>query len=194
MRFWLCRMLASLLLCGAFQLVMAKDDMHIIDDRSSGDYRATSGTAWRLITDGVMGGVSNGRLSVDVVDDQNCLRLEGEVKLENNGGFIQAALDLTQDTLIDIQSYAGVMLKVHGNSEQYNVHLRTRDNRLPWQSYRASFTAVPQWEMIYLPFEEFAPHRTETALAVDRLKRIGLVAIGREFSANLCIGTLALYR
>lgn len=173
---------------------MATADTLIIDDRSSGDFQATSGNAWRLITDGVMGGVSNGRLSIDVVEDQNCLRLRGEVKLDNNGGFIQAALDLSQQTLDVIQNYTGLMLAVYGNDEQYNVHLRTHDTRLPWQSYRASFTAAPRWQQLRTPFTEFAPYRVDNPLSVSRLHRIGIVAIGRKFEPDLCIGTLALYR
>ncbi len=173
---------------------MAEDSMLTIDDRSSGDYVATSGNAWRLITDGVMGGVSDGRLALDVVENQACLRLKGDVKLDNNGGFVQAALDLSKDILQNIQNYSGLVLAVHGNNEQYNVHLRTKDNWLPWQSYRATFTAAPEWETLRIPFAEFAPYRTSKALAVSRLRRIGLVAIGREFSADLCIGKLGLYR
>lgn len=176
-----------------FQIAMAEDDKLIIDDRRSGNYFATSGDQWRLVTDGVMGGVSDGQLSVDR-ENQNCLRLQGDVKLDNNGGFVQAALDLSTYSPQDIEKYAGLMLTVYGNNEQYNVHLRTRDNWLPWQAYRATFTAAPEWKELYIPFTEFVPYRTDKALDVSRLKRIGIVAIGREFRADLCIGRIVFYR
>lgn len=86
------------------------------------------------------------------------------------------------------------MLAVHGNNERYNVHLRTRDNRLPWQSYRATFIATAAWETLKLPFTDFTPYRTDNPLNPSRLKRIGIVAIGREFKANVCIGRLGLYQ
>lgn len=189
-----CLILSALFVLVSSQIAMARDDTLIIDDRSSGNYVATSGNTWRLITDGVMGGVSDGRLSVEVVDNQGCLRLQGDVKLENNGGFIQVALDLPTNIIEDIQSYTGLVLAVHGNNEQYNIHLRTLDNWLPWQSYRASFTAAPAWTRLYIPFADFTPYRTRKALAVSRLQRIGIVAIGRAFIADLCIGQLGLYK
>lgn len=176
-----------------FQTAMAEDDKLIIDDRRSGNYFATSGDPWRLVTDGVMGGVSDGQLSVDR-ENQDCLRLQGDVKLDNNGGFVQAALDLSKYSPQDIEKYAGLMLTVYGNNERYNVHLRTRDNWLPWQAYRATFTAAPEWKELYIPFTEFVPYRTNKALDVSRLKRIGIVAIGREFRADLCIGRIVFYR
>jgi len=36
------------------------DDYFVIDDRQSSDMTATLGSSWRLITDGVMGGLSSG--------------------------------------------------------------------------------------------------------------------------------------
>ena len=176
-----------------FHSVVAAGDIFVIDDRSSGDLAATSGSEWRLITDGVMGGVSDGRLLVDMVENQKCLRLRGDVKLDNNGGFVQAALDLPEVAPQNIRDYTGLMLYVYGNNEQYNVHLRTQENSLPWQSYRATFTAIPEWKKFYIPFTDFKPYRTSKVLNIDRLRRIGIVAIGREFRSDLCIGKLVFY-
>lgn len=192
-RYWL-PIIAAFIVVNPLKIAMSQDGTFMIDDRGRGNTRATSGGEWRLITDGVMGGVSDGQLSIDRVENEGCLRLQGDVKLDNSGGFVQAALDLSKDALQDIQNYAGLMLEVYGNDERYNVHLRTRDNRLPWQSYRATFTAAPEWKTLHLPFAEFSPSRTDKALDVSRLKRIGVVAIGREFRADICIGRLGLYR
>ena len=85
-------------------------------------------------------------------------------------------------------------LIVRGNGESYSVHLRTPDNLRPWQSYRAHFTAGRAWETIDLPFEAFTPHRLDAPLDVTRLRRIGLVAIGRAFHADLAVCELGFYR
>jgi hypothetical protein len=45
-----------------------------------------------------------------------------------------------------------------------------------------------------LPFETFVPYRLETSLDTTRLSRIGLVAIGRAFYADLAVSELAFYR
>ena len=84
-------------------------------------------------------------------------------------------------------------LLVRGNGEQYSVHLRTPDNLRPWQSYRAHFVAGPEWQTVDLPFAAFAPYRLEAPLDVTRLRRIGLVAIGRAFFADLAVAELGFY-
>lgn len=152
------------------------------------------GTRWRLFTDTVMGGVSSARLEVDRQADEPCLRLRGTVRLENNGGFVQMSLELAESGLFDARGWRGLALRVRGNGERYNVHLRTSDLDRPWQSYRASFTATPAWQTVEVPFERFEAHRTDAPLDLSRLTRIGLLGIGRAFETDLCLGELALYR
>jgi hypothetical protein len=170
------------------------DDLLIIDDRRTDDYRSALGTSWRLVTDGVMGGVSGGRLTPDTVAGKSCLHLQGDVRLENNGGFVQAALGLTEAGTLDASAYHGILLEVCGNAETYNLHLRTAATRRPWQSYRASFQAPAGWQTVRLPFAGFVAHRIDLPLDTEQLTRIGIVAIGRAFTADLCMAQLALYR
>ena len=101
-----------------------------------------------MVSDGVMGGVSDGNLSPDRIDGRPCLRLQGNVRLDNNGGFIQAALDIGKTRAFDASGYRGLLLDVYGNDEEYNLHLRTHDLWLPWQSYRATFQAPDQWRRV----------------------------------------------
>jgi hypothetical protein len=176
------------------QILMAEQTILLIDDRSTADFGSLSGSEWRLLTDGVMGGISEGQLSVDTIEDHQCLRMQGDVKLDNNGGFVQTALDLSKQTVKDIEAYTGLILEVYGNDEQYNVHLRTGDVWLPWQSYRATFLAPRAWKTLYIPFTEFKPYRIRKALNISKIKRIGLVAIGHEFKADICIGQIGLYK
>lgn len=181
-----------LLPCFGSPTVMADGEL-IIDDRGTGDYRSALGTSWRLVTDSVMGGVSNGQLTLDTIDGKACLRLRGDVRLDNSGGFVQAALDLKGENALDASAYRGVLLEVYGNAEEYNVHLRTDDVWLPWQSWRASFMAPAGWHTVRLPFAEFSGYRIGSPLNLEQLERIGIVAIGRAFEADLCIARLALY-
>lgn len=165
----------------------------ILDDRTSGTTTALNGNAWRLITDGVMGGVSSGQLSPETSAGRACLRMQGEVRLENNGGFVQMAMDVGDAIQTALPDYTGIELDVFGNGERYNLHLRTEDMRYPWQSYRVTFTAVADWTTVKLPFRDFEPHRLESPLDPGGIRRIGLVAIGRAFQADLCLGRLAFY-
>ena len=58
---------------------------------------------------------------------------------------------------------------------------------------RRGVTAETAWRDIRIPFTAFAPYRTGSALDLSRLERIGLVAIGREFAADLCLAELRFY-
>ncbi|WP_455212327.1 CIA30 family protein [Kaarinaea lacus] len=173
---------------------MAEQSLHIIDDRKSNDLKSSHLTEWRLITDKVMGGASHGHLTMYRKEGRNCLRLLGDVSLNNNGGFIQAALDLVMEGNYDASHYAGLLLDVYGNNETYNIHLRTNDLSLPWQAYRQSFKAKTQWQTLRLPFTDFKAYGTDTLFNPDQLRRIGVVAIGKEFHADVCISFLAFYR
>ncbi len=167
----------------------------LIDDFSAPGRTSRLGTRWRGVSDRVMGGISEATVALDRIDGRACLRLTGEVRLENDGGFIQASLDLAPEGgSVDASAFAGLRLLVRGNGEGYALHLRTPDNRRPWQSYRAQFTAGPAWETVELPFASFRPHRLEAPLDVTRLRRLGLVAIGRAFQADLAVAELGFYR
>jgi len=170
------------------------DETLIIDDRRSGGLESRLGNNWRMVTDAVMGGRSSGGLSVATIENKACLRLQGDVSLANNGGFIQAALDIKATQAADASTYAGLMLEVYGNDQEYNVHLRTDDVWLPWQSYRASFRAPSRWLTVRLPFDQFSGYRIGKKLDLEHLERIGLVAIGRAFTADLCVAEIGLYR
>ena len=165
----------------------------IIDSRTSGTLNSNYQISWRLVTDGVMGGVSQGDLQPDRIRDRDCLRLQGAVSTANNGGFVQMALDLGASAPFDASRFQGLLLEVSGNGEQYNLHLRTSDLWLPWQSYRYSFTAEPEWRQIRIPFSKLDAHRTNTRFDPKNLSRVGLVAIGREFQADLCLGDIRFY-
>ena len=114
----------------------------LIDDFSRGDLVSSLGTAWRAVSDRVMGGVSDAGLGHARVEGRGCLRLSGRVRLENSGGFIQAALDLstTGDT-VDASRYRGLRLVVRGNEETYSLHLRTPDSVLTSSSMMSTMSS-----------------------------------------------------
>lgn len=168
--------------------------MLILDDFARDDLISKLGTPWRGFSDQVMGGISQGTIALTEIDGRRCLRLKGDVRLENSGGFIQMALDLgLEGQTLDASAYTGVFVVVRGNGESYGFHLRTPDCVRPWQSYRARFIAGPDWQEIRLPFDRFGPHRLTAPLDRRRLRRLGLVAIGRAFHADLAVSTVGLY-
>jgi hypothetical protein len=138
-----------------------------------------------------MGGVSTGELLPHRHHDRACLHLTRNVSTANNGGSVQMALDTSMDQFGDMDRCAAVEITIAGKGESHNVHSRTVDLWLPRQSYRAEFGA--EWHTIRLPFADLEAYRTSEPLRVERLRRIGLVAIGRDFQTDLRLADMRFY-
>ncbi len=163
----------------------------LLSDLSQSDAAAR----WRSFSDRVMGGVSREQVSVEELAGQRCIRLRGEVRLENNGGFVQMALPLdTGGAPLDAGTFQGIRLLALGNGEEYLIHLRTTQTRLPWQYFRAPFIAGPAWQSVDIPFTAFQAERIAARLDQRRLSRIGIVAYGRRFMADVAVAQIGLYR
>lgn len=165
----------------------------LIDDFSRDHRVSLLGTPWRLVTDRVMGGLSEGRMEIGEHEGRWALCLRGDVSLAKNGGFIQVNLDLGTAGPLDGSHLTGVRLVVRGNGEGYKLHLKTPETTLPWQSYRADFRALGDWREVHLPFSAFEPHRLARPLDTRRLARLGIVAIGRAMGAEVCVAEVGLY-
>lgn len=158
---------------------------------------ATSATSaipsnWRYFSDRVMGGVSDGSLAEETLAGRRAHVLRGRVRLENNGGFVQMALELPAAQRPP-PGAQGVELEVLGNGRRYGVHLRTGAVTAPWQAWRASFVATPEWQTVRLPFAGFVPYRINAALQPGDIRRLGVVAIGEAFEAEVAVARLAWY-
>jgi len=156
---------------------------------------AVSHAGWRIVTDTVMGGISSAQLVQTVVDGVDCLKMTGQVSLENNGGFVQASrdFDLQNGGVINARKYRGIELKVYGNGERYNLHLRTADTKIVWQSYRVSFLAEPRWRTLRFAFEDFSSYRIQLPLDTTRLRRVGVVGIGKVMQVDVCFAGFSFY-
>ncbi|UWQ22234.1 CIA30 family protein [Jannaschia sp. W003] len=145
---------------------------------------------WEFVADTVMGGVSTGAIAEGVVEGRDAVRLRGEVSLENDGGFVQVATDLDPVG----PEWTGVAFETLGNGETYEVRLRTDALRRPWQSFRAPFRAPAAWATVRVPFAALEPHRTDARFDPAELRRLGIVAVGRAFAADVAVSNLRLYR
>jgi Complex I intermediate-associated protein 30 (CIA30) len=151
------------------------------------------GARWRGFSDRVMGGISDGEFRRDVVDGRACLRMTGRVTRESNGGFIQMALDVGgRGRPFDASSFAGVEFLVHGNDEDYNVHVRTSDCSWYDESYRATFRAVPGWQRLTLAWTDFVANGLSAPLDPARIERVAVLGWMREFEADLAVAEVAL--
>eukprot|EP00545_Synedropsis_sp_CCMP1620_P005708 CAMPEP_0119005468 /NCGR_PEP_ID=MMETSP1176-20130426/1735_1 /TAXON_ID=265551 /ORGANISM="Synedropsis recta cf, Strain CCMP1620" /LENGTH=240 /DNA_ID=CAMNT_0006957281 /DNA_START=284 /DNA_END=1006 /DNA_ORIENTATION=- len=188
----------------------------VIDDVSN-DFPLTSfGGEWSGFSDRVMGGVSMGSLEREVVQERRCNVLRGNVvplvgekdKKAGRSGFIQMATELALDPsvsrFVDASEYDGIELDVlcKGDSdaemETFNVHLKT-PACLTFDAYRSTFEVVnngEEWDTVRIPWSDFVGYG-KGAESVDfspsELRRVGIVAIGREMDVNLCVSRLGFY-
>lgn len=180
---------------GAEEAAMQATSTLLVDDFSGEQGTSAFGTEWRLFTDRVMGGVSDATSGLETIEGRRCLRLQGRVSLENNGGFIQVALPLVQGGRpFDASEFKGVRVWVRGNGRTYHIHLRTAQTGLPWQYFSAAFDATALWRPVDLPFDGFKPENLQAKLDTRGLQRIAVVAIGEEFEADVAVSRLEFYR
>ncbi len=167
----------------------------LIDDFSSGSSTSSLGTMWRSFTDRVMGGVSNGSHTVETKHGIRFMRLEGEVSLENNGGFVQAALDLQRrGQALDASAFTGVRLTVRGDGGPYYIHFKNAQTPQHWNYFEEAFEVTDEWRVIDLPFEAFERENGNREMESSSLRRIAIVAAHEAGSVDVCVARIELYR
>lgn len=106
---------------------------------------------WRIVNDGVMGGLSSSRMQWQA---GGTARYSGHVSLENNGGFASVR---TAPQDFGLTVHTGLRLRVRGDGNIYKFRIRTDDN-FDGVTYSLDFTApAGNWQEIELPFADFKP-------------------------------------
>lgn len=177
--------------CVAALPTFAEEAALLVDDLSTPG-TTQLGTPWRSFTDQVMGGRSTMQAQVLERAGRPALQFSADVTTANNGGFAQIAADLSQDGAgVDLSAFTTLELDVYGNGEAYDVHLRTAACRRPWQYYTQRFIAPPEWTRVRLPLSAFEPKSLDRVFEPENVLRIGLVAYGRDFRADLAVSRIA---
>jgi len=150
---------------------------------------------WEFVADTVMGGISTGSVTDGPFEGRPASVLRGEVSHENNGGFVQMAFDPRLNHRdLDVSEWAGLEITAWGNDHAYDIRLRTAQLTRPWQSFRYEAMLSPSSQTLKIPFAEFMPHNTDAKFDPSCMRRIGVVAIGSEFTALAAVSRIGLYR
>lgn len=138
---------------------------------------------WRAINDGVMGGASVSRLRFD---SAAYAVFEGEVSLENNGGFASVRASDLDLGCADTVAY---VLTVWGDGRTYKLNLRT-DTGFDGVTYQAGFMPAPgRWTQTVLPLAAFEPRfrgrlvPAAPALCPEAVRQVGLLISGQQAGA-----------
>jgi hypothetical protein len=186
-------LLAAACLTASASAIMAEPDALLIDD--FGRDEASLAGEWRAFTDRVMGGVSDMDAGLVDTDRGPALRIAGSVRLENNGGFIQARRSLAADGgTLDAAAYDAIRVLVRGRPGAYYLHLRTPQTRRPWQYFRAELPVDEEWRERTIPFAAFTGKSIGGAPDFSRLKSIAVVAYGEAFDARIEVARIELVR
>ena len=106
---------------------------------------------WRVINDGVMGGVSSS--TWNITKSGNAV-FAGTVSLDNNGGFASVRSPVS---IHDLSAYKGIALRIKGDGKNYKLNLKT-DAEFDSILYQAEFqTEKEKWQLIKVPFSKFTP-------------------------------------
>lgn len=104
---------------------------------------------WRIVNDGVMGGVSKSSL---LLTDGGHGQFSGHVSLANNGGFASIQLN----TAVELEEEKKfIVLRVKGDGKRYEFRLTGEISQS--ESYVHQFATTGEWEIIRLAISEFYP-------------------------------------
>ena len=102
---------------------------------------------WNIVNDDVMGGISTSYLSVS---DEKKLIFNGNLSLENNGGFASSRLGLKKNILKGVKSF---VIRIKGDGNSYKLRLSQDIRRA---SYSANFKSInDEWIDVSISIEDF---------------------------------------
>ncbi len=131
---------------------------------------------WRVVDDGVMGGLSKGKIQIS---EDGILNFNGNLSLRNNGGFSSLR---SGDLKLDLSGADGLVARVKGDGRTYKMRFNT-DARFRSRvvSFSADFkTKKDEWIEVKVPFDDFSGSFRGMSLKKEtfdpgKIRRIGLI-------------------
>lgn len=102
---------------------------------------------WKVVDDVVMGGESSGTFKVK----NNVGAFEGNISLDNNGGFSSLRYDFEK---VLIGDYTKVIITLKGDRKDYQFRIKSNSGDY---SYVASFSTSGEWEEVEIPLKMMYP-------------------------------------
>jgi len=145
--------------------------------------------SWRVVNDGVMGGLSKGDFGVS---GEGILTFRGMLSLENNGGFSSIR---TEKVKMDLSGADGLLVRAKGDGRTYQMRFAT-DARFRGMevSFMAEFrTKKGEWAEVKIPFTKFkgsfrGMKLKDEVFDPSKVSRVGLLLADKnpgEFELNV---------
>ncbi|SDB36593.1 Complex I intermediate-associated protein 30 (CIA30) [Flavobacteriaceae bacterium MAR_2010_188] len=104
---------------------------------------------WEIEDDVVMGGKSQGQLSIN---DEGHAKFTGKVSLENDGGFSQMQSDFDK---IDTSKFSKFKIKLKGDGKDYQFRVQEKHDQK--HVYKTEFSTSGEWQTVELNFNDLTP-------------------------------------
>lgn len=134
-----------------------------------------SGSRWRIVNDGVMGGLSSSKAGVN---EEGKIFFSGSVSLENNGGFASLRSPVKN---YDFEKYSGIEIRIKGEGKTFSLSMK-ETSYFTGSFYTANFeTRKGEWLTLKIPFESFSLYyfgnkvRSNPKIPLNKIKEISLL-------------------
>ena len=108
----------------------------------------SSENRWRIVNDGVMGGLSSSKAIVE----SNKIIFSGNVSLENNGGFASLRSPVKD---YNFEKFTGLEVKIKGDGKRYSISMK-ETTYFSGYFFTSTFeTKKDKWITVKLPFNQF---------------------------------------
>jgi monofunctional biosynthetic peptidoglycan transglycosylase len=147
---------------------------HAASERMLFDFQAsTTSSAWQIVNDDVMGGVSTSRFQI--LTNGGAV-FSGVVSLENNGGFASVRSSPVRH---DLTGCGCFVIRLRGDGRRYKFTART-ETGFDAPLYQCAFeTKRGEWEEHRLAFKDFVPtFRGRTLTGVPPLNPANVTSVG----------------
>jgi len=150
-------------------------------------YQLQNPQEWAVITDQVMGGVSELRIR----HANNTFFLSGEVSTKNNGGFVR----LSNSININSNDFQGIRFKARGNNETYEIHVTLKGLKIPpWSYFSQSFDVTNEWQEYEIFFRDLKRSSgfSAASMKAKNIRDLSIAGFGRDFEVDLAIKEISL--
>jgi len=125
-------------------LILIVKTMVIFDFQKDSDL-----SQWRTVNDDVMGGISDSKFYLNQLGNAV---FEGNVSLENNGGFAMVMYNFETK---NVKTYKKAVIKVKGDGKKYQFRLKSDSS--DYFSYITHFNTTGDWQDIIIDLNELYP-------------------------------------
>lgn len=111
--------------------------------------KASNLETWRIVNDVVMGGKSSSTVTLNA---DGFGVFEGDISLENNGGFASVRHDFAR---IQVKQYTAIRIKFKGDGKDYQFRVKASSETS--YSYIAPFSTSGEWQEIEIALADMYP-------------------------------------